>query len=183
MTLRLLISLSVLLLSWQRVSAQLRLADDFFHDGAQSYITNNLAGARQAVDRGLQLYPDDIKLKKLDELLKQQSQQQQSQDQKQDSKQQQQQEQQQAQNQQQPQQNKSGDKKDQHQEQPKQSSGDQSQRPQPKNQEGQTQPDKAGEMSPQEAKQLLDSQKNNELMMPVSRKEKAADQQRPLKDW
>jgi hypothetical protein len=38
-------------------------------------------------------------------------------------------------------------------------------------------------MSPQEAKQLLDSQKNNEMMLPVSRKEKSSDQQRPLKDW
>jgi hypothetical protein len=178
MKLRLLISLSFLLLSWRPVLAQYRFADDFFHDGAQSYITNNLAGARRAVDQGLQLYPDDIKLKKLDQLLKQQNQQQQSQDQKQDSKQQQQQQQQQ-------QQNKSGEKKDsqQEREQPKKSSGDESKRPQPKNQEAESKPDRAGGMTPQEAKQLLDSQKNNELMLPVSRKEKPVDQQRPLKDW
>src|SRR5262245_23951325 len=53
-------------------------ADDFFHTGAQSYITNNVASAREQVDRGLALFPDDPKLKQLDELLKQQQQNQQS---------------------------------------------------------------------------------------------------------
>ena len=77
----LLISLSLLPLSWQAACAQLAPADDFFHSGAQSYITNNIAGARQAVDAGLAAYPDDIKLKKLEELLKQQSQQQSQQNQ------------------------------------------------------------------------------------------------------
>ena len=41
----------------------------------------------------------------------------------------------------------------------------------------------AGQMTPQEAKQLLDAQKNDEMLMPVSRKEKAADQSRTMKDW
>ena len=41
----------------------------------------------------------------------------------------------------------------------------------------------SGRMSPKEAQRLLDSQKNDELMLPVSRKEKASDQQRPIKDW
>ena len=47
-------------------------ADDFFHTGAQAYLTNNTASAREQVDKGLKLYPNDTKLKKLDELLKQQ---------------------------------------------------------------------------------------------------------------
>ena len=65
-------ALSLLLLAGQAVCAQ--PADEFFHSGAQSYISNNVAKAREEVDNGLKLYPDDLKLKKLDELLKQQSQ-------------------------------------------------------------------------------------------------------------
>ena len=71
----------MLLLAGCVASAQALLpADEFFHSGAQSYLTNNIARAREEVDNGLKIYADDIKLKKLDELLKQQSQQQQSKD-------------------------------------------------------------------------------------------------------
>ena len=46
MRLRLLISLSCLLfLMWQRAGAQLAPADDFFHSGAQFYISNNVPAA------------------------------------------------------------------------------------------------------------------------------------------
>jgi hypothetical protein len=38
-------------------------------------------------------------------------------------------------------------------------------------------------MTPQEAKQLLDSQRNDELLLPVSRKQKPVDQEGPIKDW
>src|SRR6266704_3591958 len=65
-------ALSLLLLAGEAVCAQ--PADEFFHSGAQSYLSNNVAKAREEVDNGLKLYPDDLKLKKLDELLKQQSQ-------------------------------------------------------------------------------------------------------------
>src|SRR6266550_1544660 len=65
-------ALGLLLLAGQAVCAQ--PADEFFHSGAQSYLSNNVAKAREEVDNGLKLYPDDLKLKKLDELLKQQSQ-------------------------------------------------------------------------------------------------------------
>src|ERR1019366_6266297 len=68
------ISLSLLLFAAQKVCAQLAPADDFFHSGAQFYLSNNIAGAKQAVANGLKFYPDDDKLKKLDELLKQQNQ-------------------------------------------------------------------------------------------------------------
>src|ERR1019366_1091098 len=68
------ISLSLLLFAAQKVCAQLAPADDFFHSGAQFYLSNNIAGAKQAVANGLKFYPDDDKLKKLDKLLKQQSQ-------------------------------------------------------------------------------------------------------------
>src|SRR5271154_5091724 len=84
MRLSLLISLSLLLLSWQNTGAQLAPADDFFHAGAQFYISNSIPQAREQVDMGLKLYPNDEKLKKLDELLKQQQQSQQNQQNQQD---------------------------------------------------------------------------------------------------
>src|SRR5882762_2412731 len=81
MRLRLLISISLLALALQKICAQ--SADEFFHGGAQAYLTNNTTFAKDQVAKGLKLYPDDIKLKKLDELLKQQQQQQQQQNQQQ----------------------------------------------------------------------------------------------------
>src|SRR6266498_1053416 len=81
MQLRLLVSLSLPLLAGQAVCAQ--PADEFFHRGAQSYLSNNVTKAREAVDNGLKLYPEDLKLKKLDDLLKQQSQSQSKNDQQQ----------------------------------------------------------------------------------------------------
>ena len=79
MRLSLLISLSLLLLSWQTACAQLAPADDFFNSGAHFYISNNIPQALESVEEGLKQYPSDVKLKKLEELLKQQSQQQQQQ--------------------------------------------------------------------------------------------------------
>src|SRR5882757_6974548 len=72
-------SLSLLLLSWQTGHAQLLPADDFFNSGAQLYISNNIPSALEQVESGLKMYPDDDKLKKLEQLLKQKQQQQQSQ--------------------------------------------------------------------------------------------------------
>jgi len=158
----LLISLS-LLLAAQRASAQ--SADDFFHGGAQAYISNNVAVARQTVDSGLKLYPDDEKLQKLDKLLKQQQQSQSSQSQ-------------QSRSQQQDQ--SKADQNRKQQQQPKPSPGQDKKEDQSKEQ----QRGQAREMTPEEAKQLLDSQKNDELTLPVSRKEKnPAEQRRPLRDW
>src|SRR4051812_3309057 len=77
----LLISISLLALATLKVCGQ--SADDFFHTGAQAYLTNNTASAREQVDKGLKLYPNDGKLKKLDELLKQQQQNQQQKNQQQ----------------------------------------------------------------------------------------------------
>ena len=120
MKLRLLLSISLFALLSHKLCAQ--SADDFFHGGAQSYLSNNVAGAREEVDKGLKLFPDDIKLKKLDELLKQQQNQQQQ----------------------------------------------------------QAQP---AEMTPEQAKQMLDAQKNDEMMLPANRNEKPRNRQHPLKDW
>ncbi len=73
---RLLLPISVsLLLAWQAARAQ--SADDFFNGGAHFYISNSIPQALESVEDGLKQYPDDAKLKKLYELLKQQQQQQQ----------------------------------------------------------------------------------------------------------
>src|SRR5450755_2806653 len=79
MRLSLLISLSLLLLSWQNAGAQLAPADDFFNGGAKLYISNNIPQAKDVVATGRKLYPDDDKLKKLEALLNQQQQSQQNQ--------------------------------------------------------------------------------------------------------
>jgi Ca-activated chloride channel family protein len=176
MKLRLLSSLSLFALALQTVDAQ--PADDFFHGGAQSYLTNNIPNALTQTEAGLKLYPDDAKLKKLYELLKQQQQSQSQQQQKQNQSQQnqqsqsdeqkkEQQEQQQKQNEQQKQsqQNQKPDQEKQNQQQPE---------------EQQTKP---GEMTPQQAKQLLDAEKDDEKLLPVSRAEKPRDRSRPVKDW
>src|ERR1700690_2425414 len=69
----------LLVFAAQKVCAQLLPADDFFNGGAQLYISNNIQAALERTESGLKFYPDDVKLKKLEELLKQQQQQQQSQ--------------------------------------------------------------------------------------------------------
>ena len=54
-------------------------ADEFFHGGAMQYLSNNIPAALDFVTNGLMQFPDDGKLKKLEELLKQQQQNQQQQ--------------------------------------------------------------------------------------------------------
>src|SRR5882757_2754692 len=83
-----LLSLSLLLLSWSAGRAQDLPAENFFNSGAQFYISNNIPSALQQVESGLKIYPDDERLKKLEQLLKQKQQQQDQQNQ-QDQKQQQ----------------------------------------------------------------------------------------------
>lgn len=176
MKLRLLISISLLALALQKADAQ--SADDFFHGGAQSYLSNNVAGARQEVDKGLKLFPDDVKLKRLDELLKQQQQQQSQQQQQKDQQQKQQNQSQSKQNQQQQSQQQKQDEQ-QKQQQQEQKNQQRNQGDEQKKKEQQTPP---GEMTPEEAKQLLDSQKGDESLLPASQKEKH-DREHPLKDW
>jgi Mg-chelatase subunit ChlI len=183
MKLRLLISISLLALATREICAQ--SADDFFHTGAQAYLTNNTATAKEQVEKGLKQYPNDIKLKKLDDLLKQQQQQQQNQ--------QQQQKQQQQQNQ--SQQNQSQSKQDQQKQQDQQKKDEQKKQDQQKQDQQQDQkPEKQddkqppkdqpapGEMTPDEAKKLLDSQKGDEKLLPANQ-DKKHDHDHPLKDW
>lgn len=208
MTLRLLISLSLLLLAWQKACAQLAPAEDFFNGGAQLYISNNVPAALEKVALGRKFYPEDEKLKKLEALLKQQ-QQQQNQQQKQDQSKQDQQKQQQSKDDQkkdqQNQQNQSQQQKDQQQqqkqedqkqkeaaEQKNEQSKDQDQQKsaaekkagEPKDKpEAEAQPSKPGEMTPEEAKRLLDAQKGNEQLLPMKPDGKPRNSQRPVKDW
>jgi len=182
----LLIAIALSAFAGQTLCAQ--SADDFFHTGAQAYLTNNTATAREQVDKGLKLYPNDVKLKKLDQLLKQQKQQQQQQQQKN--------QQQQNQSQQNQSQSKEDQKKQQDQKkQDEQKKQDQEKKDQEKKDQQQDQkPEKnddkqppkdqqptPGEMSPDEAKKLLDSQKGDEKLLPAN--ENKQGDRRHLKDW
>jgi len=197
-----------LLLAAPAVFAQ--SADDYFHGGAQFYISNNVAQAKQFATNGLKLYPNDVKLKKLYDLLnqqqQQQSQQQQQQQQQQDKDQQNQ--QQQKQNQQQKQQSQSKDQQNQpdqdQQKQDEQKSAEQKKQEeqqkkaqqeqqkaadkkdqQDKDQKDQNGQEKAipGQMTPEEARRLLDAQKDSEQLLQLKPKNKPNDPNRPLKDW
>jgi Ca-activated chloride channel homolog len=206
MTLRTRISISLLVILCCSAGAQ--TAEDFFHSGAQSYLTNNVQLALQRVDEGLKRFPDDMKLKKLEELLKKQQQQQQQNqqdqkdqqqsksDQNKDQKDQKDQKQDQKQNsdqqkkqndQKQDQQSKQDQaKKDQKKDQQKpdqQKSTDQKKDQKPEDQSQQQAQYVPGQMTPQQAKQLLDAQKGEEMMMPVKVEEKPRQRSGPLKDW
>ena len=191
MTSRRLISLSLLLLAWQKVCAQLAPADDFFNGGAQLYISNNIPAALERVEMGLKTYPADEKLKKLEQLLKQQQQQNQQQQNQQNQQQQQSQNDQQKksdeqkkQAQQKQNQQKQSDQKKNEEQKPqnqKQDAGDKPKDEKPEQSPGQ--PAKPGEMTPQEAKRLLDAQKGNEQLLQLKPENKSHDTKRPLKDW
>jgi Ca-activated chloride channel homolog len=153
MRLPLLISLSLLFVT-QAVRAQLAPANDFFNRGAQFYISNNIPSALEQVEAGLKIYPDDGKLKKLEELLKQkqqqQNQQQQDQQQKQqDQKNQNQQNQSQQQKDQQSQQQKSDDQKNQQQQNQQSARKDSQNQPKPDEQKK----DQSGEKKDEQQKQ------------------------------
>lgn len=185
MTLRLLISLSLLLLAWRDAEAQLAPADDFFNSGAQLYISNNVPAALERVELGLKTYPDNEKLKKLEQLLKQQQQQQQNQQNQQQQKDQQQKsdEQKKQDQQKQDQQKQSDQKKNEEQKQPEQKKDSGGQPKDQKQEQQQGQPMKPGEMTPEEAKRLLDAQKGNEQLLQLKPADKPRDSRRPVKDW
>jgi hypothetical protein len=163
----------LLFLCVQKLCAQLAPADDFFNSGAQLYISNNIPAAKQQVETGLKFYPDDAKLTKLEELLKQQ---QQSQSQQNSNSQQ---------NQQQSQQNSQSQKKDEQQKQPEQqkSSAEKKDDQKPDDQNGEGRPVAPGQMTPEEAKRLLDAQKGDEQVLQLKPQGKPQDDQKPAKDW
>ena len=188
MRLPLFISLSLpLLLSGWNAGAQIAPADDFFNSGAQFYISNNIPDALKSTEAGLKEYPDNAKLNKLYELLKQQQQsQQQQQNQQQQQKQQsasqnsQGQQKQNEQNQSQSEQQKAEQQKQQ--EQQKASAQKNAGEKQNKN-KAEGEPAKPGQMTPEEAKRLLDAQKGDEQVLQWKPQGKPENQNRPVKDW
>ena len=183
-------------------------ASDYFHRGAQFYIWGKKPEAKNEVITGLKLFPDDVQLNGLAGLLKkeeeqqqqQQQNQQQQQDQqkdqsKQDQKQQQQQSQQDQQKNDSSQQNQQqqNQKKDPQQQKPKPSPDEKQQQPQAAQQAEKSNDDSeqkdrdeayaAGKMTPEQAGQLLDSQKGEEMMLPIKPEGKPADRRRPVRDW
>lgn len=192
-------SLSLLLLTLSGAWAQ--PADEFFHGGAQRYLTNDVPGALEVVTNGLQRFPDDAKLKKLYELLNHQQQQQNQKDQE-DQKQEQKQDQNQKDQQTKDEQRQEPSKKDQQKktdEQKKQSaqdkkdqskadqqpkSGDKStDKPDEKKEPAEPQQVAAHAMTAQEAKQLLDAQKDDEQVLQFQPQGEPKKRERLLKDW
>ena len=161
---------SLLIFAAQKVCAQLAPPDDFFNSGAQFYISNNIPAAKERVETGLKMYPGDVKLTKLEELLKQQQQSQNSQSQ-----------QNQQQQKSQSQKNSNSQKnQQQNQQQPRQNPADQKKDEQQKQAEQQK---AAGQMTPEEAKRLLDAQKGDEQVLQFKPQGKPQDQSKPIKDW
>jgi Ca-activated chloride channel family protein len=166
-------------------TAQAQSADDFFNGGAQLYISNNIPDALNKVEAGLKSYPDDVKLKKLEELLKQQQQQQNQQNQQnkqnqsQQNKNSQNQQSQQQQNQQQNQQKQNPQNSQQQQNQQQQAQQQNSQ-----NQQNAAQQAQQGQaMTPEEAKRLLDAQKGNEQVLRYQPKGQPQNANPAIKDW
>ena len=62
-------------------AAAVNTAEDFFHVGASNFLASKTGPALMAVTNGLRLDPQNAKLKKLEELLRQQQQQEKNQDQ------------------------------------------------------------------------------------------------------
>src|SRR6266404_5517824 len=184
-------------------------ADDYFQGGAQSYIQAEKEKAKQEVFTGLQKFPTDPKLngmagllkKQEEEKQKQEQQQQQQQDQKDQSKEQQKQDSQSQKNDQkqdsseQKQQAKSDEEKKQQEAKQAQEKKDQQEKDQQQAKQSSGKPDDksddkdgektyaVGQMTPEQAQQLLDTQKNEEKLLPVKPTGKPVDRSKPLRDW
>ena len=188
--------LSLFLSAVSGASAQLAPAEDFFHGGARHYLSNNIPAALQTVTNGLQLYPEDEKLKKLHELLNQQQQQnqqdqkdqkqdkqdEQKQDQKKDEKKQDEKKDQQSKDEQkkkgeEKKKQEAKDKKEQEKKDPQQA------KPDEKKESGDPKPVEAHAMTPQEAKQMLDAQKGDEQVLLFKPEADPKRQDKKLKDW
>ena len=177
---------------------QAQPADEYFHGGAQHYLSNNIPAALQTVTNGLQRFPDDEKLKKLYELLNQQQQQQNQQDQKdqqqdkkedqkqdkqkQDEKKDQQSKKDQQKKDEQKKEQEAKDKKEQE-KKDQQQAGDKSKDKPDQKKDGDQQQVAAHAMTPQEAKQLLDAQKGDEEVLVFKPETDPKRQDKKLKDW
>jgi len=199
---KILLSISLLLAP---LASSAQTASDYFHRGAQFYIFGKKQEAKNEVLTGLRLFPDDQQLNGLAALLKkeeeqqqQQKQQQQQQQQNDQSKQDQNQQGQQSQQNQQKEDSQNQKNQDQSKQQ-QQADKDQNQKQQQAQQQqaaqqaGSTNQDSepkegeesyaAGQMTPEQARQLLDSQKGEEKMLQMRPDGKPADRRRPVRDW
>jgi Ca-activated chloride channel family protein len=163
-----------------------RSADDYFHGGAMHYLSNNVPAALNVVTNGLQQYPGDEKLQKLEALLKQQQQQQQQDKDQQDQQKQQEKDQQSQQDKQQSNQDRP-DKSEQQQKEdqpPQQNAG---QPEQQKDQNAKAQPagaeEQPQEMTPEQALRVLDSTKGDEQVLPLQPMQPPPQSNQKLKDW
>jgi Ca-activated chloride channel family protein len=182
------------------LAAHAQSADDFFNGGAQLYISNNIPDALNKVEAGRKVYPDDVNLKKLEELLKQQQQQQQNQQNQQNQNQQNKQnqsqqnknsqsqqsqsQQQQQQNKQQQDQQKQNQQNQQNSQQQQQNQQQQAQQQNDQNKQNAAQQAAQGKaMTPEEAKRLLDAQRGNEQVLRYQPKGQPQNANPAIKDW
>lgn len=182
---------------WSGTNVPAKNADNFFHGGAQWYLSNNVPAALEVVTNGLQQFPDDEKLQKLYELLQQQNQQNQQDQSNQDQQQQEQQQQNQKpdpskdqknQNEkndssQSPDEKKPDPSKDQNPTPQDQRQNKSEKQPQDGNPDQEANPMEAHKMTPEEAKQLLNAQKGDEQLLLFQPQGEPKNRNKPLKDW
>ena len=201
-------SLSLGLVLLALPAAALDTAEEFFHVGASNFLASRTGPALMAVTNGLRLDPQNIKLKKLEELLKQQQQQDKKQDQQdQEKKDQDKKDEQQKQDQEKKDQQKKQDeqqkkdspqskeeekkkqeeqaKKDQEKrdEQDKQGSAPKDKKEDGKEEEAQPAGMAAMKMSLEDAVRFLETLKFNEQAMPFKPPTRTNRQDRVFKDW
>ena len=199
-------SLSLGLVLLALPAAALDTAEEFFHVGASNFLASRTGPALMAVTNGLRLDPQNIKLKKLEELLKQQQQQEKNQDQQkqdqQDKQDQEKKDEQQKQDQQKKQdeqkkkdspQSKEEEKKKQEEqakkdqekkdEQDKQGSAPKDKKEDGKEEEAQPAGMAAMKMSLEDAVRFLETLKFNEQAMPFKPPTRTNRQDRVFKDW
>ncbi|MEX0609416.1 MAG: hypothetical protein WD016_13645 [Balneolaceae bacterium] len=155
-------------------SAMAQEADEYFHNGAQSFIGANLQDAINHVQEGLAQYPNDPKLSALLQKLEeeQEKQQQQQQEQNQD-------QQNQDQQEQQDQEQQEEDQQEQEQQQSEGKEGEEEQPQQQENEQGKPQ-----QMTKEEAEKILQAlaQKEKELLKEF-KKQKSDGSAKHDKDW
>jgi outer membrane biosynthesis protein TonB len=168
--------------------------DDYFHTGVQDYIFGQKEKAKTAIGTGLQLYPTDPKLNGAWQLLqkKEREKQQQQNQQNKDQQDQQQQQQQTGQGQgqkseeqkQQEEKAKQEQAKKEQEKREQQAEADKGEQKDKKDEEGQQASATELHMSPQEARKLLDSLKDDDKVLLFPPTNRPADLQRgKFKDW
>ncbi len=180
---------------WSGTNVFAKNVDNFFHGGAQWYLSNNVPAALEVVTNGLQQFPDDEKLQKLYELLQQQNQQNQQDQPNQDQQQQEQQNQksdpskdQKNQDQkndpsQSPEEKKPDPSKDQNPSPQDQRQNKSEKQPKDGHQDQEANPMEAHKMTPEEARQLLNTQKGEEQLLLFQPQGEPKNRNKPLKDW